>query len=357
MESYKIYKITNNVNGKIYIGGTNNSLETRWSRHLFKYKQGYQYPLYKAIAEYGEDNFSKSVIEECSSLEEMNERERYWIAKLSSTNPEIGYNVRAGGGIRRQSDITKKKIGQIHKGKVSEKRIPVLVYDLNGDFIREFESIESASKTLEISNVAILNSIKKRLKHPTRKTKYIFVSKEVGKEIEVKIDPKDHFSDIEYKPQLSDKFISKREEYQNINGDFASQSVAVAQYNVNTGELVAKYRSLAEAYKKTGVSPSTIKLYLNNPDRISKRSIYTWRKCDSNDPDITFTQEDVIKEVANKRARVYRAFDPNTGELVKEYRTVREFEKGEHSDRRTIEPYLNTELLWKGYYWETNSII
>ena len=38
------------------------------------------------------DAFEKVIIEDCSSLEQMNERERYWIAALSATNPEIGYN-------------------------------------------------------------------------------------------------------------------------------------------------------------------------------------------------------------------------------------------------------------------------
>lgn len=88
-----IYKITNKVNGKVYIGKTINSIEHRWKQHIEKSKK-LDYPFYKAIRKYGPDNFSLEQIEEVS-LDILNEREIYWIDFYNSYYE--GYNATFGG--------------------------------------------------------------------------------------------------------------------------------------------------------------------------------------------------------------------------------------------------------------------
>lgn len=81
-----IYKITNLINGKIYIG-----------------KDKYDNPNYMgsgkliklAINKYGKNNFRKEIIEKCNSENELNIREKYWIKKLNSC--KYGYNIAMGG--------------------------------------------------------------------------------------------------------------------------------------------------------------------------------------------------------------------------------------------------------------------
>jgi group I intron endonuclease len=85
-----IYKITNIVNGKIYIGQ---------SRNTNKYYFGGGSILKKAIKKYGKSNFIKETIEECNCEKCLEEREIFWIKELDSRNPEIGYNIREGGGL------------------------------------------------------------------------------------------------------------------------------------------------------------------------------------------------------------------------------------------------------------------
>jgi len=88
-----IYQITNQVNGKTYIGKTTKTLEERFRGHLYEasYERVNTY-LYKAIRKYGESNFTAKVIENQVPETELNDRERYWIKKL---NPE--YNLTEGG--------------------------------------------------------------------------------------------------------------------------------------------------------------------------------------------------------------------------------------------------------------------
>lgn len=73
-----IYKITNKINGKVYIGKTLNSIQKRWREHLIdsKKRRCEKRPLYSAINKYGEENFEIEQIEECSH-DILNERECY----------------------------------------------------------------------------------------------------------------------------------------------------------------------------------------------------------------------------------------------------------------------------------------
>lgn len=90
-----IYKITNRVNGKVYIGQTRFTVEHKFKQHYKNYNiEHRQRPLYHAFAKYGIDNFSVETIEECS-IEKLNEREIYWIAYYDSFNK--GYNATLGG--------------------------------------------------------------------------------------------------------------------------------------------------------------------------------------------------------------------------------------------------------------------
>jgi group I intron endonuclease len=83
-----IYKTTNLVNGKIYIGqDKNNNLAYLGSGKI----------LHLAFTKYGIENFIKEIIEECKSKEQLNERERYWINFYESTNRNVGYNIALGG--------------------------------------------------------------------------------------------------------------------------------------------------------------------------------------------------------------------------------------------------------------------
>lgn len=87
-----IYKITNTLNGKCYIGQSID-IQRRWEEHLYRSSNCIflKYALYK----YGASNFTFEVIEECEP-EMLNEREMYWIKYYNSFGDD-GYNLTAGG--------------------------------------------------------------------------------------------------------------------------------------------------------------------------------------------------------------------------------------------------------------------
>lgn len=92
-----IYLITNNINNKIYIGQTSN-LSLRWSQHKSnaKYNRGNQV-ITKAISKYGYQNFTFEVIAQAFDRKSADDLEEEIIKQYNSRNPEIGYNIAAGG--------------------------------------------------------------------------------------------------------------------------------------------------------------------------------------------------------------------------------------------------------------------
>ena len=93
-----IYKITNAINGKIYIGQSIN-IQRRWNQEKNKaFNQNdpaYNQLLSQAFRKYGVDNFTFEIIEKLST-EALNEREEYWINYFNSKTPG-GYNAQSGG--------------------------------------------------------------------------------------------------------------------------------------------------------------------------------------------------------------------------------------------------------------------
>lgn len=89
-----IYKITNNINNKVYIGQSRN-IHSRLNAHKTRpfniNSNDYNKRLYVSIRKYGLENFSFEIIEECL-IEELNERENYWIKYYNSNKEEYGYN-------------------------------------------------------------------------------------------------------------------------------------------------------------------------------------------------------------------------------------------------------------------------
>lgn len=98
-----IYKITNKINNKIYIGKTLKTIEERWKEHCKDYKKDSEEkrPLYSAMKKYGIENFKIEEIEKCN-INIVNEREKYWIEYYSSF--KNGYNATKGGDGKAYAD-------------------------------------------------------------------------------------------------------------------------------------------------------------------------------------------------------------------------------------------------------------
>ena len=184
-----IYKITNKINNKIYIGKTEFSIEKRFKEHCrdaFREKNEKR-PLYAAMRKYGIENFEISLIEETDNPEE---REKYWIEQYNSYS--YGYNATLGGdgkckydhslileALKKHpyiidiandfgccvdivSDIAKNNHIEI-KNKAQEEMKKtskqIAAYSKNNEFIKSFSStVEAAKWCYETGKSSTLNS-------------------------------------------------------------------------------------------------------------------------------------------------------------------------------------------------------
>lgn len=176
-----IYKITNNINNKIYIGKTVGTVEKRWKEHIKDYKKRTceKRPLYRAMNKYGVECFSIEIVEEVKDQTLLNDRERFWIEYFGSF--KNGYNATTGGDGKSyidydlvvatyretQSEIKTAEIMNIHPSTVryilKAKKEPTLTkleanlkatgkivnqYTKEGQYIQSFPSARSAAESL-----------------------------------------------------------------------------------------------------------------------------------------------------------------------------------------------------------------
>lgn len=192
MANYSLYIHTNKINGKKYIGITNQKpVSRRWSNGL-GYKKSPRF--FNAIIKYGWDNFYHQIIYENLTKEDAETLEKEYIKKYDTTSEQYGYNMQKGGGISSLTELTKyklkvantgkkhslqtrKKMSVSHIGKqkclgykhseITKEKHRILMtgtknhnsravnqYDLQGNFIRHYDYMEQIKKYLDISSTS-----------------------------------------------------------------------------------------------------------------------------------------------------------------------------------------------------------
>ena len=172
-----IYKITNNRNGKVYIGQSKVPVERKWKTHVFDSKKirDEKRPLYAAMNEYGIESFSLSVVEELNDDSLLDEREIFWIDYYDSFRN--GYNATYGGPGRNDIDYglvyeTYLQVGRncketaerlsidagtvskvvkalsgtekLYKPRLNSRRVNM--FDFDGNYVRTFSSTRDAAR-------------------------------------------------------------------------------------------------------------------------------------------------------------------------------------------------------------------
>ena len=177
-----IYLITNNVNNKVYVGKTEDSIEKRFAEHCSdsKKERCKNRPLYRAMNKYGCENFSVSLLEETDQPEI---REEYWIEQKQSYHN--GYNATRGGDGKKYLDYnliyntycelqnatqTAAKLGisfdtvqvVVHqRGRMKSMQEisreaygkSIVMYDSTGNLEQIFETLNDAARFLQVNNL------------------------------------------------------------------------------------------------------------------------------------------------------------------------------------------------------------
>lgn len=204
-----IYKITNTLNDKCYIGQSID-IETRWLQHIYESKTlRHKYKIYLALNEYGVENFDFEVLEECPQDNKiLNDREIYWIEYYNSFNE--GYNMTRGG-----------------QGEGNWKYNPDLIRKLwdDGFSFGEIVKIIGCSKGTAQKRLKGYNDYNATTSHSRGALKAI----KEGKMIH----------------------IGKHYSFSNEHNEFFASNIIIHQYSIN-GDYIASYNSLSEAARAIG---------------------------------------------------------------------------------------------------------
>ena len=242
-EASGIYMLTCRVNGKRYIGKSNN-IKRRLNEH--RLGKSYSPVICKAIAKYGWDAFDKTVLEFCP-VEELDDKEIHYIAKLK---PE--YNLSKGGksGLR----------GYKHSKSFGEKISKTLIRNPHG-----------AKKVINVETGEIFNSIKN-------------AAASVGKSIWRAL-----YGRIKTAGGYHWKFLSEYDEHEILCDEKPYRKTVIC---IETGEIFSSARAAA---KSVGVSFSLISIALHG--KCKTAGGFRWKFANADTPQETFYKDTRKKSV------------------------------------------------------------
>jgi len=121
-----IYKATNKINGKSYVGQTIKGFSERVSTHKYDQKNK-NFPFQMALRKYGFDNFEWSIIKENINIEKLDDEEKEQIIVNNTMSP-FGYNVTCGGNSKKVfSEESRKKMSEYAKNRTQEHKNKLIV--------------------------------------------------------------------------------------------------------------------------------------------------------------------------------------------------------------------------------------
>ena len=299
-----IYKITNKINGKIYIGQTTGTIHDRWIGHCSDARtRCNNSAVDKAINKYGKENFIVEQLEEVPD-EERFERESEYIEEYSSMISDgHGYNMVLRGF-------------NLHGYEVKPPRI-FLQYSLDGKFIREYSS---KHECIKINPNFTIGSLNKALNGEFASYKG-FLWKYKDDDITIK--------------ELINKY---NQLHQKRSGICITRKIA--KLNKDNGEIVTIYSSLTEAAKD--ISTDNMKTIRSNISHAAKYHTvshgYKW---------------EYIEDLKYKNYKKIEQLDKDTKKIIHIYENGKEAAKEMGlPDSSGIHKAAKGGYLSYGYYWK-----
>lgn len=261
MKTVGIYKITNILDEKIYIGQTVNYRKRRTS-HLSSLKKGNHHNehLQRAFDKYGESTFEIELIKECTA-EELDEMEKYYIKELDACNHDKGYNMMYGGqAYRNFTKEVRRKMSIARKGKKFS------------DEHRKNLSLAQKGKTISQASIDKSKATRKKLKvHWGEKNPNALISDSVAEKVIKDLLGAISVKSISEKYQVSGDVVYNimyNKSYMHImpdvRGELINRTSVLQKNKIDSAiEMYLQGSSQNEVAKTLGISRNTLRRELN----------------------------------------------------------------------------------------------
>lgn len=320
-EGYTVYKHTNKINGKCYIGQTmQTDLTRRWTGG-----NGYRETphFHRAIKKYGWSGFTHEILETGLTKEEADEREIYYIKLYRSNDQNLGYNIREGGhNCGTLSPEGREKIVRCSSGANAPVAKAIDIYDLTGKLVKTTGTLKEASAFLGTSCGAVTSHCKKN----TGTLKGYMC----------------HYnSETKGRKQLPKEMVfSVRENRRNYR--------PVAQYDLD-GNLIKVYPAIKYAVAETGANRTEVTVCMNKPNRISTGG-FMWRDGTNAPEKIAPCRYSDAEEARNHCKPVLKINAINKNDITR-YKSVAEAAKTENVTSTSIIRYVKSSRKCGQYIW------
>ncbi len=293
---WSVYKHTNKINGKVYIGITHLLPENRWMNG-----KGYQNQVFgRAISKYGWENFEHEILYHNLTQQEAEAKEIETISFYKSNDRDFGYNVSSGGNIGTSS------IARLSK--------TVYQYSLDGKFIKAYKSASEAALSLNETPCKITIVCRLGTNHISCGYRWSYIYK-------------------------GDKLI--KDDMDNPN-----YYTKIHQYDIE-GNYIASYDSISDAERATGIGNSKISSCAKGINAFTKDYRWSYDYYESLEPlDKTEYMYKKVTSLSEKPVYQYT----KDGKFVAKYKSIADADKTTGVDFRNISACKNGKKKTAGGY-------
>ena len=265
--NHYVYEITNLVNGKKYIGKRSCKCPIEDDKYM-----GSGILISKAIKKYGKENFRKDILEICNSEEMAFEREKYWIKHYNAVESREFYNIKDGGegntredALRNLAKLTPEQIiersrklsiaskGENNamygvKGKDSPVSKAIVMMDLEGNIVKEFDCIREANDYFDKDRA--FSFISKVCINGGTAYNYLWLFKE-------------EYNNLINENKFNEWYLNVKNRYidRTIKANrtkVQNKSKVIYQLNKDTLDIMQEFNSIVLASESTGVKSQSI---------------------------------------------------------------------------------------------------
>lgn len=316
-----VYLILNIVNGKIYIGSSNDIEGRKYDhfRALRLNKHTNQY-LQNSYNKHGEAKFTFEVIEVVDNIEDLRDREQYWLDYYKSY--EVGYNISAiAANSKATYDIAKPKPEGFGEKVSARNYKKIYQYSKEGLFIAEYNSGIEAQRLTGIHRNNISSSNTGRIKTAGG---YYWRSY------------KEDIIDVNSIKVILPEYLNI-DRSQPIVKEYKKRGKTVYQYSLS-GEYINEYPTVKEAARINNLNKGNISWCCVG--KMSSSGGYQW----------SFTKTDNIGEYKYQKKKVLQHDD--NGTLIKEWNSIQEITENTDISYAAINYSINHNVKRRNYIWK-----